>query len=344
MKIDFVLPWVDPTDKQWQKRKESYAETKNNNVSNSQARYRDMETLKYVLRAIEQNCPWYNKIFLMTEGHFPKWLNLESEKVRLVTHEEMYFDKTHLPTFNSSSIEMNLANIPDLSEHFVYLNDDTVIMRETPISRFFVDGKAVDFLSHGWIPRNKFFFKLRGDGDSWSKSVKNTIDLINTGVNISKLNSDFLFDGTYSLLDKVSNFIMKYIYKRPIWITHWHHPQSYTKKTLNSVCKHFKSQILENSSHRFRSEKDIAPYLYRYWHLLTGDFYPRKHQDDLPTMNIDSVQCLENMFSEIKNNKNIRFVCFNDVPSLSDEEYDKVKKLLVTTLESYFPNKASFEK
>ncbi len=343
MKIGFVLPWVDSTDQEWQKRKEDYAEIKSTNVSNSQARYRDMETLKYVLRSIEQNCSWYDKIFLITEGHYPKWLNLESEKVKLVTHEEMYFDKIHLPTFNSSSIEMNLANIPDLSEHFVYLNDDTVIMRETPISRFFMEGKAVDFLSHSWVPRNKLFEKIRPT-DAWYFSIKNNLKLINDNVGVDLLNSNHLYHSSYSLLDKLSNFLMKNIYKRALWVGHWHHPQPYIKKTFLQTVEIFEKPMIQCSVNRFRKNNDLTQYLYRYLQLFSGNFYPVKYKDDLSIMNINSLQCLENMFSRFNRDKSIRFMCFNDVPSLPDEEYDKVKELLITTLESYFPNKASFEK
>ena len=156
--IDFVLPWVDGNDQEWQKEKNIYSPNQDCDA-NAQTRFRDMGTLKYVLRSIEQHCPWYNKIYLITTGHYPKWLDITHEKVVLITHDELYFNKSHLPVFSSSSIEMNLANIKGLSEKFIYLNDDTIFMRSLKKSRFFVEDKPVDFLSHGWIPRNKLFEK-----------------------------------------------------------------------------------------------------------------------------------------------------------------------------------------
>ncbi|EJD6379134.1 Stealth CR1 domain-containing protein, partial [Providencia rettgeri] len=82
MKIDFVLPWVDPNDTRWQKNKQAYSNQPGlKDENNSVHRFRDLETLKYVLRSIEFNCPWYNKIYLITEGHIPEWLNLDSEKI-----------------------------------------------------------------------------------------------------------------------------------------------------------------------------------------------------------------------------------------------------------------------
>ena len=42
----------------------------------------------------------------------------------MVTHEEVFKYKSHLPTLNSAAIETNLHRIPGLSEHFIYMNDD----------------------------------------------------------------------------------------------------------------------------------------------------------------------------------------------------------------------------
>jgi len=126
-KIDFVLPWVDNQDPEWQKSRQQYAENQSLLDANSSARFRDSGTLKYVLRSIEKNCPWYNKIYLITCGHHPEWLDINSPKIELVKHSDIYDNKEHLPVFNSSSIEMSLPNIKGLSEHFVYLNDDTII-------------------------------------------------------------------------------------------------------------------------------------------------------------------------------------------------------------------------
>ena len=178
MKIDFVLPWVDSQDPEWQKLRQQHAKNQSLSDANSSARFRDSGTLKYVLRSIEKNCPWYNKIYLITCGHYPKWLDLSSSRIELVSHSDIYDNINHLPVFNSNSIEMNLSNIKGLSEHFVYLNDDTVIFSEIDTERFFVNGKPVDFLCHGWIPRNKFWGMIK-HVDSWVSALNNNIRLIN---------------------------------------------------------------------------------------------------------------------------------------------------------------------
>ena len=343
MKIDFVLPWVNGDEPKWQRIRNQYKNSDTNEKdSNSNARFRDMETLKYTLRAIEDNCPWYNKIHLITEGHRPKWLNFNHPKINLITHEELYFDKRHTPTFNSASIEMNLANLKNLSEKFVYMNDDFIIWNKIDSSRFFTDDKPVDFLSHNIIPRNKLFELLKGR-DTWIHSINNMLELFNNKLTPLQLGHQYLYHKSYSILDKINNFFLQNIYKKIIWINHWHHPQPLLKQTLKDVYNEFSIEMMECSKNKFRSNNNLNQYMYRYWQLLKGEFYPFKHDDGLVS-NISSFNVLQNMIERLESDPTINFVCFNDSTDLSDAEYGKVKTELKNYLEKNFPEKASFER
>jgi len=72
---------------------------------------------------VEQFAPWVRKIHFVTCGQKPEWLNADHPKLSLVNHSD-YIPQQFLPTFNSSLIEIYLHRIPDLTEHFVYFNDD----------------------------------------------------------------------------------------------------------------------------------------------------------------------------------------------------------------------------
>jgi len=339
-KIDFVLPWVDGNDIEWQKRKKKFNPTIDKD-SNADTRFRDMGTLRYVLRSIEKNFPEYNKIYLITEGHYPQWININHPKIELITHENLYFDKSHLPVFSSSSIEMNLANIKSLSDQFVYLNDDTIIIRPTKGERFFRDSLPVDFISHGWMSRNKMFEKIRGR-DTWVHSLNNNLKLINYKLDFAQLNKKHLYHKTYHLRTKISNFLMKCFYKKFFWLEHWHHPQPYLKSTLMEAYSLFSQEMMNCSKNRFRADNDLTQYLYRYLHLVKGEFTPFYHKDGY-VANIKSEIMLDGMIRAIESNENINFVCFNDDISLSDEEFGKVKTKLIDYLESKLFQKASFE-
>ena len=339
-KIDFVLPWVDPNDPTWQEKRIKHDEDFNKEDKDTITRFRDMNTLKYVLRSIEKYCPWYHKIYLITTGHYPEWLDVCHPNIQLITHKELYIDQTHLPIFNSSSIEMNLVNIKGLSENFIYLNDDMIIWNTLEINRFFKNGKAVDFFHHAWIPRNKIFEILKGR-DTWIHSLNNNIQLINNQK--SKMNNTQFYHHSYSLLQKISNFLQKNIYKKLFWINHWHHPQPYLKKTLENVYTSYKKEMLISSHNRFRANNDLTQYLYRYWHLITGDFEPYFYNDGF-VAKISSLDYLENAIKKIEDTISINFVCFNDqADTISNEEFKEISTKLEDYLENKFPDNDSFE-
>lgn len=346
MKIDFVLPWVDPNDKNWQESRNYYSKANlppNSNKSNSTFRFRDFETLKYVLRSIEYNCPWYNKIYLITEGHYPKWLDITNEKIQVITHQELYFNKQHLPIFNSSSIEMNILNIPNLSENFVYLNDDTIIYNPLAKSRFFTNGLPVDFISHGLLSRGKFYSLLKGK-DFWTNALNNNIKLINSNnkINIKKIERNKLYHTSYSLNDKFCNFLLKNLFKKFFWFEHWHHPQAYCKQTLRDVYELYHTEMENCSKNKFRDSTDLTHYLYRYYHLSKGTFYPFKFNDGI-IKNIDSINTLNEVIKVLENTKKFNFVCFNDSDLLLEKDFPYAKVLLNNFLAKKFPLKASFE-
>jgi len=342
IKIDFVVPWVNPKDPEWQKDKNEYI--KNHTGDGSNKRFNDLETLKYVFRSIEKNCPWYNKIFLITYGHIPKWLKEDHPNVVIVKHKELYFNQTDLPTFSSSSIEMNLPNLRDISEYFIYLNDDFIIMNPVNKNRFFIDSKPVDFLSHGWLKRGKLFEFLKGY-NVWVNSINNSLNLINSKFTSSSLTSDTIYHSSYNLKMKLSNFLLKNVYKKIIWLEHWHHPQPYLFSTLQKVHDEFSKEMSICSSNKFRSDNDLLQYVYRYWQLAANNFTPRKHNDGYVVI-IRDHKSLQNGLSNITKKANLNFACFNDqmTDSSSEINFDLIQKELSDFLEKKFYKKSSFEK
>ncbi len=341
-KIDFVLPWVDPNDLNWQQERDKYDTNYNSDDKDNNTRFRDMDTIKYVFRSIEKYCPWYHKIYLITTGHYPKWLDINHPKIELITHDELFIDKDALPVFNSNAIEMNLVNIPNLSEKFVYLNDDMIVWNHLEIERFFKNDKVVDFFYHSWIPRNRFYEWLKGK-DTWVDSINNNIGLINKNFSKSLISKRQLYHESYGFKQKVNNFIYTYLYKKLIWINHWHHPQPYVKNTLKKVYKVYSKEMIKTSRYKFRTNQDITPYLYRYWHLITGEFEPRYFNDGLVAQ-ITSLSYLENFIKNIDENKAINFICFNDQMNKgSQSEFEAIKQTLGKYLNEKFPYEASFE-
>ena len=98
-KIDLVLPWVDGNDPVWRRERDFYF----SGNSMEETRYEPWDNLQYIFRAIEENMSWINKIFFVTWGHLPSWLNTNCAKLRIIEHKD-YISKQCLPTFNSNVI------------------------------------------------------------------------------------------------------------------------------------------------------------------------------------------------------------------------------------------------
>ncbi len=80
------------------------------------------------MRSVEKYAPWVRHVFIVTNGQIPAWLNLESPRLTIVTHDQL-FAAENLPTFSSPAIESQLHKIPGLSPHFLYFNDDVMLGR-----------------------------------------------------------------------------------------------------------------------------------------------------------------------------------------------------------------------
>ena len=141
--IDFIITWVDGNDREWQLNKNKYDENLTDVKMNTESRYRDWDILKYWFRSVEKYAPWVNKIFFVTEGHLPEWLNVDNEKLVVVKHSDFINDK-YLPTFNSNVIELSFPNITELSNNFVSFNDDMFLNKEVAPEDFFVNGIPKD--------------------------------------------------------------------------------------------------------------------------------------------------------------------------------------------------------
>ena len=133
--IDAVYTWVNGSDPVWLKEMlfyKSQLDSKRNELSDSvdsfsQSRFRDNDELRYSLRSIEKFAPWIRKIFIVTNGQVPSWLDLSNPKVQIITHDQIFQNKSQLPTFSSAAIELNLHRIPGISDYFIYFNDDVFL-------------------------------------------------------------------------------------------------------------------------------------------------------------------------------------------------------------------------
>lgn len=161
MKIDLVYLWCDGSDENWLKEKQYYQAQSGqldiNATDNS--RFVQHDELKFSLRSVELYMPWINHIFIVTNGQIPQWLDTNNSKISIVTHKEI-MPADALPTFNSNAIEACIPNIPNLSEHFLYANDDMFISGSVEEDFFFAsDGRPYVFLNPYDITESSLYSK-----------------------------------------------------------------------------------------------------------------------------------------------------------------------------------------
>ena len=137
MPIDIVYTWVDGQDPQHQSLRALHTDQQNN-----YCRYACQHELYYSLYSVYQFAPWVRKIFIVCATfQTPNLTGLPDalcNKITRVTQEQI-MPHDALPVFNSMAIETCLHRIPDLSEQFIYFNDDTFLGGPVSPSDFFSD-------------------------------------------------------------------------------------------------------------------------------------------------------------------------------------------------------------
>lgn len=326
-KIDFVVTWVNGNDPIWRREKEKYAKEANR-ILNGDSRYRDWDIFKYWFRAVEEYAPWVNKIFLITEGHLPSWINIEHPKLVHIKHQD-YIDSKYLPTFNSNVIEMNIHNIKELSEKFVLFNDDTFI--NAPVY-------PNDFFDGGYPKDVGVFSPIVPNFGGIASVVLNNLEIINKYFSFRSVVKCNLFK-FYNI--KYSKYLLKNICVSPwkpiLGFYDIHIPLSYDKSYFRKVYELEHLAFQETYSHKFREKSDINHWLIRYWQLCEGYFSPRNinfgcYYNILDQLDL-SLRDIEHSIHKI--------ICLNDGECV--DNFVKAKDMLSISFQKKFPNKSQFE-
>lgn len=333
MDIDFILTYLNPNDIKWQKEKNQYAPGAASDVNPN--RYREWDNLQYFFRGVEKFAPWVRKVHIVTCGHLPSWLNTKHPKLNVVHHSD-YIPKEWLPTFSSRCIDMNFHRIPELSEHFVYFNDDMFITKPVEPEVFFKNGLPCDAA----ILRPTQYRLISG-------IALHLAPVVNTAV-INKY-----FKQKEVVKEKRSNWItFKYGKRNVIYalvlktypkfcgFAPTHLPYSYLKSTYETVWD--KEGILcENTSkHRFREPCDLNHWIFNYWQFATNQFYPRSIKEG-KCYQLHRYDDAENAYQAITHKK-YKMVCLND--TLEDNaEFEIIKGRVNSALKIVLPDKSTFE-
>jgi len=326
-KIDFVIPWVDGNDPEWQKEKQKYDTTQGDKKD---IRFRDWENLQYWFRGVEKFAPWVNKIYFVTWGHLPKWLNTNHPKLNVVNHSD-FLKRENLPVFNSCAIEINLHRIPGLSEKFVYFNDDTFLIDHVKEKDFFKKGLPRDEA----IPNPTPSVSRIGVGCA----ISNNMEVINTKFNKRSSMSKNIFKWFHPLY-KHKNIASLCLLPWPKFASFatTHLPLAYLKSTFQEVWEHEEQILSETSKSKFRNKNDVNQWIMRYWQLASGNFIPRNISFGKSYMLEDNNEIA---LSAIKKQK-FKMICLNDTVKIKNSK--NVKNSIIDAFQEILPNKSLYEK
>lgn len=346
--IDFVIPWVDGSDPEWQKQKAMYqTDEAKASVYATAGRYRDWGLLPYWFRAAEKYAPWVRKIHFITCGQVPEWLNLNHPKLHFVKHED-YIPHKWLPTFSSHPIELNMHRIEGLSEKFVYFNDDVFLNAPVKPEDFFVDGLPCECA--GFNP---------GPSGAVTEGIGHIAinDLIVIVKNFD-FRKSFMKNITKFLRLRYGTVLLQTLYMLPAW---WasnscrgfrsnHTANSYLKSTFTEVWEKAGYYCERTSSHKFRDNSDINQWIMEYWQIMSGKFHPRRASFTalyhIARMGGENNKHLAKLLDDIINHRH-GIICINDAGEAEAEVYENLfRTLSVKILDAYgkvLPEKSSFE-
>jgi hypothetical protein len=151
--IDAVIAWVDGGDPRLAEKRNLYLEeAKRTSQHGVQPTFfASSNEIRYCVLSILTFAPFVRNIFIVTDGQDPN-LNADiktyfpgkADTIRIVDHKEIFRGyEQYLPTFNSTSIESMIWRIKDLSEDFIYFNDDVFLIRDHHPGDWFINNRPV---------------------------------------------------------------------------------------------------------------------------------------------------------------------------------------------------------
>lgn len=171
-KIDAVITWVDGNDPVHRAKRIKYGSTDiltSEDVA-GETRFNSLGEIFWCVASLNRFAPWLNKIYIVTDEqdpHLDDFLNQHFPSghipVEIIDHCVIFRGyEQHLPTFNSIALETITWRIPGLSEYFIELNDDLMLMNAVTPDDFFTDnGNVVCYATKSNMAWTWFTRKLK---------------------------------------------------------------------------------------------------------------------------------------------------------------------------------------
>ena len=297
--IDAVITWVDGSDEEYKKKIEKHLTTS----TNYKKQYLQANEIEYCVKSILKFAPFVRRIFIVTDNQKPSFSGLEdlieSNKVKVVDHKEIFngYEK-YLPTFNIRSIDTVLHRIEDLSEMFVYFNDDVFLINKIREEDWFVKNKGV--LMGNWAKSYSInplkvlsgkFKKIFGLRPSFNASQSKA-------ANISGFKKEY-FKSYHTARPQIKSLIKEFYHKNP-------------------------ESLIDQIKYRFRHYDQFMPYSLC-WHLLIKENRAiikgvKELKEIQQTQNLNAKQ-MTSILEKLDDTKEIKYLNIQDLNYASKDVF-----------------------
>lgn len=331
MKIDMVYLWCDGNDPEFIRRKNEYISDEDKKIVkvSGDVRFWDNEELRYSLRSLEKYAPWINHVYIITDRQIPYWLNTDYDKVTIIDHSQIMPPKC-IPCFNSNVIEYFLPFVPNLSEIFLYSNDDMFFCAPVTPEDFVENNKPLMRLIKPHMELNSIKKKLRSIlGRMGVKKYKDNVDTV--------VNAWDLVKKEHGRIDKL--------------VIH-HNIDVYSKSAYLATLAKFEPLFNQTNQYRFRNPHCIHRIIFALDAVYSGKATYKivKGFDGLSKafVGLQRQKVFSYMGKEYHTDK-IKKVIKNNAPKLfcmnaSDKATKEMKIAAKKFMEELFPEPSKFEK
>ena len=302
---DVVIAWVDGDDPVHKQKKAQYLTNKCEDTFNDIAgamRYRSTGEIYYCVASILRYAPWVRKIFIVTDNQDP---HIDEFVVRnfpdntipieLVDHMVLFRGyEQYLPTFNSISIETMLWRIPDLSDRFLYFNDD-----------FFLASPATEDM---WFEGDCTCVYAHRFAAWWAR-------LLRWGKHFGKKHKEFGYKD--SMLNATDIMGANFFYLFP------HAPQPMRRTWYEKFYAEHPELITHNIRHRFREPSQLSIptlfYIGAYRENMLKVHSPKGVASFFKPSQKKATEYLTRKIAETRKNKKLKFGCINSLGETNEE-------------------------
>lgn len=255
--IDLVYTWISGNDIEYNRYRDEYKNKREDFISDIFSaipsyinyigssdgsincnRLSNANEIEYSIKSVRKYIPWIGTIYIiMPKSQFNLFPIKNDNNIILVAQEEIIEDKYN-PSFNSNAIELCFDNIPNLSNIFMYMNDDVIITKPIKFNDMYINGKST-------VIFQKFF------GLKASAYIASILLLNSEKSTLARANLD---NDLYEITNEKTHYLIS------------HAPIIIDKKLYKEIKDIFSNKVSITMNNKFRSNDDLVIPHYIYPH------------------------------------------------------------------------------